>query len=403
MRSLGSEHLRTDLGFSAVANPMARPIEVAPPPPAAVGELHRRLPGYERTPLLSLPRLAERLAVAELLVKCETTRLGLPAFKMLGASWATWRALCDHLGWAPEPIPWDGLEDLALRLKPFLPLTLAAATDGNHGRAVARMAHLLGLGACIFVPEGTTPGRMEAIRSEGAEVVVVPGSYDDAVARSAAEAGERCLVVSDTSWPGYTDVPRYVIEGYATMFGEIDEALARAGRPHPDVVVVPIGVGALAAAAVTHYRAAAHAHTAGAGRRPVLIGVEPAGAACVTVSAQVGAPTLVPGPHDSIMVGLNCGLPSPVAWPLVSRGFDGFVTIGDGWARDAVRDLACAGVEAGETGAAAVGGLAAARLDTAPPPLGEMVGPSSRVLCLVTEGASDPAGWRRIVGAELLG
>lgn len=387
-------------GWRAVANPLAGPLDALAAPPAGVADFHRRLPGYAPTPLLSLPQLAERLGVAELLLKCESSRLGLPAFKMLGASWASWRALCDHLG--TEPGPWSSIDELAELLKGVLPLSLVAATDGNHGRAVARMARLLGFDARIFVPEGTTPGRIDAIASEGAAVTVVPGGYDDAVARSASEAGPRSLVVSDTSWPGYMDVPRYVIEGYATMFEEIDIALSAADRPGPDVVVVPIGVGALAAAAVVHYWAPS---SPGAPPGVTLLGVEPTDAACVTASALAGRVTTLSGEQRSIMVGLNCGTPSPVAWPVVSRGFGGFITVDDDWARDAVRTLASVGVEAGETGAAALAGVTALRTgaDDEVSPLAALVGRDSRILCLMTEGASDPVGWRRILGTEVVG
>ncbi len=388
-----------------------------------MADFHRRLPGYEATPLLSLPRLAARLGVAELLVKCESRRLGLPAFKMLGASWATYRALSDHLG--AEPGPWSDLDELAALLRPHLPLTLAAATDGNHGRAVAAMARLLGLGARILVPAGTSAGRIAAIASEGAVVEEVAGGYDDAVAHSATLAGPDCLVVSDTSWPGYTTVPGYVIEGYSTLFAEIDSALAGAGRRGPEVVVVPIGVGALAAAAAAHYRRP--------GAAPVgLVGVEPSDAACLSESVLAGEPVTLAGPQRSVMVGLNCGTPSLVAWPAVSAGFGTFVSIDDGWALDAVVDLAAAGVEAGETGAASVAGLAALLAAGVPaepaggspgasagpggasagavwepaggsPGPGRGIGPESRVLCLVTEGASDRDAWWRILGAEALG
>src|SRR6185437_13836038 len=144
-------------------------------------------------------------------------------------------------------------DELRERVASARPLTLVAATDGNHGRAVAHIAAMLGLQARIYVPADMVPARIAAIEGEGATVTVIDGGYDEAVARSAQDAGERRLVISDTSWPGYERVPAWVIEGYSTIFAEIDEALARAGRPQPDVVVVPIGVGALAAAAVRHY------------------------------------------------------------------------------------------------------------------------------------------------------
>ena len=181
---------------------------------------HRRLEGYSPSPLTETPELASELGVARLFVKDESSRLGLPSFKILGASWAVYRALGRHIGgWGD----WERLADLNHALKPHKPLALAAATDGNHGRAVARMARLLGLEARIFVPHGTAPARIDAIRDEGASCRVVNGTYDDAVDHSAGEASERCLVVSDTSWPGYEEVPAWVIEGYSTIFAEASE------------------------------------------------------------------------------------------------------------------------------------------------------------------------------------
>ena len=383
----------TGTEFAAVVNPLAGPVPRVEVPTAEVLAFHRRLPGYEPTPLLSVPALAERLGVASLLVKAESSRFGLPAFKMLGASWAVYKALRERLG--ADPGPWHDVDELAERLSPLRPFTLVAATDGNHGRAVARMARLVGLGARIFVPSGTTDARIAGIAGEGAEVIVVPGNYDAAVARSAEEEGPRSAVISDTSWPGYREVPRWVTEGYSTMFAEIDSSLAAAGRRQPDAVVVPIGVGALAAAAVEH----AQRH----GSRGALVGVEPTDAACATASALAGELVTLRGEQHSIMAGLNCGTPSPVAWPLVSRGMTGFLTIGDEWARRAVRELAAVGVEAGETGAAALGGLDALRDRGGAEALERVFAPTADVLVLVTEGASDLGAWRRILGVEVVG
>ena len=379
-------------GAGAGADPGADPGAWGASPTADVLAFHRRLPGYAATPLLSLPGVAARLGVGELVAKCESVRFGLPAFKMLGASWATYRALCARLGGEAQLGEWHDMDDLSRLVKPLLPFRLAAATDGNHGRAVARMARWLGFEARIFVPATTTQARIDAIGSEGAEVVVVDGGYDDVVTRSAREEGRRCLVISDTSWPGYADVPRWVIEGYATLFAEIDDAFGRSSRRRPDVVVVPIGVGALAAATVRHF-----------GSDAAVIGVEPTDAACVTASALAGRPITLAGEQRSIMAGLNCGTPSPVAWPVVSRGLAGFVTIDDDWARDAVRTFACCGVEAGETGAAALGGLTALVRQGRASALGGLVHERSSVLVLVTEGASDQPAWRKILGTELVG
>jgi diaminopropionate ammonia-lyase len=355
-------------------------VRAATPRASSGGEspvaFHRRLPGYEPTPVVDAPGLAAELGVSKLSVKDESRRLGLPAFKILGASWAVYRLLVSRLDQEPE---WRTLDELRAAFAPLGRLTLVAATDGNHGRAVAHMAALLGYDAHILVPAGTAPARIDGIASEGAQVTVVDGTYDDAVRASADLATDRALVVSDTSWAGYTEVPRRVIEGYSTIFAEVDAQLAEP----PDVVAIPMGVGALLAAAVEHYAA-----------RATIISVEPVSAACGLHSAAAGHPVVVPGPHDSIMAGLNCGTVSPVAWPVVSHGVDVFLAVDDPAAEQAMRDLATVGIVAGETGAAALAGLGA--LAAAMP--GEVRDRRALVLC--TEGATDPSAYRRIVGHD---
>lgn len=358
-----------------------------PSPPADLRDFHDRMPAYAPTALVDAPALAQDLGVGRVLIKAESRRMGLPSFKILGASWATYQAICTHLGREPER--WSNINELAARLAHLRPFTLATATDGNHGRAVAFMARLLGFDARIFVPSGMSEARIEAMQAEGAVVSVVDGDYDDAVARSAQEASDRCIVVSDTSWPGYERIPAQVIEGYATIFAEVDDALAAAGASQPDIVVVPMGVGAFMAAAVTHYRS----RPAG----PLLIGVEPLDANCVQESALAGDITHVPGPHSSIMVGLNCGRPSLIAWPRLASGVDWFVAVSDDDARRAMCDLASAGVVAGETGAAALAGLRSLLDDPAIRADASNLS-DLNVLVLVTEGATDPQAYERIVG-----
>jgi diaminopropionate ammonia-lyase len=362
---------------SGAANPDGPHSRADIGPGESPAALHRRFPGYTPTRIVDAPGLAAELGLASLTVKDESARLGLPSFKILGASWAVYRLLVGRLGREPE---WRDFDELRAELAPLGALTLVAATDGNHGRAVAHMARMLGYGSHIFVPAGTAAARIDAIESEGAPVTVVDGTYDDAVRASAGLAADDVLVVSDTSWEGYTEVPRTVIEGYATIFAEVDEQLA--ARP-PEVVVVPMGVGALAAAVVQHY--AAHA---------TVIVVEPLSAACGLHSAEAGFPVEVTGPHDSIMAGLNCGMVSIIAWPVVSAGVDVFVAIDDAAAEQAMRDLAQIGIVAGETGAAALAGLraavSAAVVDTR----------GRNVLVLCTEGATDPAAYERIVGRQ---
>jgi diaminopropionate ammonia-lyase len=375
----------------ALLNPLADTGRGLEPAGRAPLDFHRRLPEYAITPLVDTPGLASALGVGRVWVKDESWRLGLPAFKILGASWAVYRALERRSGGIGE---WGAVEELRGRLEPLLPMTLAAATDGNHGRAVARMAKLLGLGARIFVPADMAAARIESIESEGAEVVVVPGTYDEAVARSAEEAGEHCLVIADTSWPGYEDVPRWVIDGYSTILWEVSDELGRRGEDGPTLVVVQIGVGAFAAAVTRHFR------SPGVSPRPKILGVEPARAACALASAEAGGIVHLPGPHGSIMAGLNCGSPSVVAWPTVSRGIDLFVAIEDDRAREAMRMLAGAGIVSGETGAAGLAGLLAlSQEEGGRRTLG--LTEETRVLVFNCEGATDPEAYGRIVaGAE---
>lgn len=383
----------TEAYFASV-RPLDLPADLTPT--RAPHTFHQRLPGYAPTPLANSPQLAARLGVGKLWIKDESSRLGLPAFKILGASWAVAYAIEEWLRQKNITFqPWRTIEELAAQLAPLRPLMLAAATDGNHGRAVARMAKQLGLDAHIFVPLGTAQARIDALESEGAHVTVVDGTYDDAVAESAQLAGPNCLVISDTAWPGYDSIPRQVIAGYSTIFWEIDDELAQRNEHQPDIVVVQMGVGALAAAVVAHYRRLTTDN-----KHVTVIGVEPTRAACIMESMRAGELVMVPGPHDSIMAGLNCGTPSPVAWPLVSTGVDLYVAIDDEFAREGMRALADTGIIAGETGAAGVGGLLA--LLTGPDHAATRerlkIGPNSSVLVIVTEGATDPVAYEQIVG-----
>jgi diaminopropionate ammonia-lyase len=355
-------------------------------------DFHRKLPGYRPSPLVEAPSIAARLGVGTVWVKDESSRLGLPAFKVLGTSWAVYRALLRRIGGSVAT--WDTFDDLRDRFAPLKPLTLVAATDGNHGRAVARMARLLGLAAHILVPRDMTRARIEAIAGEGAEVTVVDGSYDAAVARSARLASDSALVISDTAWEGYTEIPRWIMAGYTTILRELDEQLARRGDTRVDLATVQMGVGGLATAVVWHYRRPELAE------KPGIVGVEPLAADCVLESARAGHIVEVPGPHHSIMAGLCCGLPSPVAWPVISKGIDVCVAIDDGWARAAMRELAQAGVVSGETGAAGLAGLLALLSGADREQRRHLLRltPESRVVVISTEGATDPQAYRQIVG-----
>jgi diaminopropionate ammonia-lyase len=296
-------------------------------------EFHRSLPGYGPTPLIDVPALAAELGVGRVLVKDESTRLGLPAFKVLGASWA-----CQQVQ-ARMP----GAHQVA-------------ATDGNHGRAVARMAVHFGVGATVFIPAVMLPETADMIADEGATVVRVDGDYDEAVrcAAAHADAGAGRALVQDTAWEGYTQVPGWIIEGYRTLLHEVDDELAARGAT-AHLVAVPVGVGSLAEAVVRHYRQSDQA-------RPRLLSVEPTTAACLLASLLAGSPVTVPT-EATVMAGLNCGTVSTTAWPVLRAGLDAAIAVSDDAALNAVDDLAVLGVPSGPCGAATLAGLRAALLD----------------------------------------
>ena len=362
-------------------NPFLRQVGVAPPSARAVLDYHRSIAGYAPTPLVTLPGLAARLGLGALLVKDESRRFGLNAFKGLGASWAL-RCLAD-----------------ARRRDGAAPLTtVATATDGNHGRAVAWAARMHGLAAVVFIPQHSAAARIAAIRGEGASVVPVDGSYDDAVARCAAESAARgWQVVADTGYEGYLEIPRLVAQGYATLFLETDAQVEERLLSQPDLVLVQGGVGALAAAAVEHYGPRRE--------RPRLAVVEPDDADCLleSILSEDGQPRAARGRQRSIMAGLNCGLPSLAAWPTLRRGVDLFLSVEDRFAEEAMRLLwrpapGDPRVEAGESGAAGLAGLIALLSDDAFRAARERLRLSgaTTALAINTEGATDPEGFQRI-------
>ncbi|GAA5136095.1 pyridoxal-phosphate dependent enzyme [Pseudonocardia adelaidensis] len=314
------------------------------PLPDGLLPFHRLLPGYAPTPLVELPEVAARLRVGHVLVKDESDRLGLPAFKMLGASWAVARAVRARIGGT-------SLDPDVLRAcvaESGATLLLCTATAGNHGRAVARTARLLGLPARIWV-SAATPGHLcAAIEGEGADVVRVDGQYDDAVAaaHAAAAVHDDAVLVQDTA-NGANDgeVPGWIVEGYATLLHEIHGELGRA----PDVLVVPVGVGSLALATATYGAAA-------------ILTVEPAEAACLLTSLAHGEPRTVRTGRTA-MAGLNAGTVSAAAWPVLRDRVTAAVAVPDEAALAAAEQLHTAGVAAGACGGAALAGLERALAD----------------------------------------
>ena len=365
---------------SAVSQPATHP-------PEALLAFHRSLPGYAPTPLVPLDSLAAELGVEKVWLKDETQRIGLPSFKIMGASWAVAAAIARHL-------TLDSLDLGSLRASlSGSGVQLCAATDGNHGRAVARMARLLGVPCRIFVPAGLAEDRIASIASEGAEVVRGTHTYDPTVMEAADwAASERALLTQDTSWSGYEEVPRQIVLGYDTILREVDDELRLRGFGTPTLVMAQAGVGSFASAVVAHY---------GSGDdRPQFVSIEPDSADCVAASIQEGLPTEAAGHLDSIMAGLNCGVVSELAWPILRDGLGAAVTIDDDGAREGMRELAQAGVSAGECSGAAVGGL---RLLLSDARWRERLGITSEscVLVFATEGVTEPSTYTSIVGGEL--
>lgn len=321
---------------------------------------HRGLAAYRATDLVDLPDLAAQLGIGRLLAKNEADRLGLPAFKGLGASWAINQVLAARTDSGPA--------------------TIVTATDGNHGRAVAHFSRLLGHRATIVIPPGVHPQAVQAVIDEGAHVVRVQGSYDDAVAHAADLArAPGHLLVQDTAWEGYQDVPAWIVEGYATMFGELDAQAQQLGVGQPDLVIVPAGVGSLLQGALQHYRSAPH-------RLATRVAcVEPETAACVLASVEAGQATAVPT-STTLMSGLNCGTVSSLAWPYIRDGLDAAVAITDAAGIQAARDLGDLGVAAGPCGGAGLGALRLIMKDERLR-FALDLGPTSVVAVLITEGS----------------
>lgn len=344
-----------------------------------------RHPGYAPTPLATLPALAAQLGVGALYAKDEGKRLDLGSFKALGGMYAVVRlVLAEASARLGRPVDADELTSPALRAV-AASMVFACATDGNHGRSVAAGARLVRSSCHVFVHEGVDPARRAAIAQQGATITVVPGAYDDAVeaaARACAAQGWHC--VSDTAWPGYEQIPLLVMQGYTLL---VKEALEQLPQP-PSHVFVQAGVGGLAAAI-----AACLALCFGP-RRPTLVVVEPARAACLLSSMFAGAPTRIAQMAPTSMAMLECHTPSTVAWDILTRAADAFMTVDEDDARAIVARLAQpAGgdpvLRSSESGGAGLAGLVRA---TADPTLRATLelDAHSRILVINTEGPAHP-------------
>ena len=333
-------------------------------------------PHLTPTPARALPALARELGLAGLFAKDESGRFGLNAFKLLGARFAIETLLADG----------------QLRKG----ATVVCASEGNHGRAVARAAREAGCSARVYMAHDVAPARADAIASEGAEVIRIDGSYDDAVRILQTDAAAHgWTIVSDTAWPGYERIPFLIMLGYTRMMDEVRDQGSGIGDQGFDAVFVQGGVGGLLCA-IASWCAFHWPHCK-------VIGVEPTQAACLQASARAGRPVAVEGPLNTTLAGLRNREVSPPAFASLLPNVDAFMAIDDVWALDAMRALAHPlngdkAIAAGASGSAALGGLLALCRDGSMTGVKQQLGlgHESRVLAIVSEGVTDPEHWSAV-------
>jgi threonine dehydratase len=332
----------------------------SPPAPSLslVRAFHRKLPAYAQTPLIKLEDLANEIGVRAIYLKDESSRFGLPAFKILGASWGTFRAIASRF-----KLPLDCDLETVKRSLTDSNTSLFAATDGNHGRAVARMGYWLDLPVVIYVPAGMHQSTIDLIESEGARVSRSTGNYDQAVLEAQAAADrDGGILVQDFAFGDYVEIPQvsglphendcqkltipqWIVDGYITMMSEIDDQLDEQLATH---VFAPVGVGSFAQAVTSHFRRE--------GSSTRVIGVEPDNAACLWKSLSRGKPTVIET-IPTIMAGLDCGTVSLTAWPILSKGLSASLTVSDFEAHSAALYLKSCGISAGPCSGSTVAAL----------------------------------------------
>jgi diaminopropionate ammonia-lyase len=363
---------------------------------AAAEDVERHLSfrkNHAETPLVALPGLAAEMGVASIHVKDEGHRLGLGSFKALGGAYAVIRLVLEEaskrFGRAVDISELHTQKVSAVAAT----MTVACATDGNHGRSVAQGAELVGAKSAIFVHSGVSDARVAAIGRFGAEMIRVDGNYDHSVKEAARVAAEKgWIIVSDTSWPGYERIPGLVMQGYTAL---VREAWRKLPEP-PTHVFIQSGVGGIAAAVAGHLAIAC------GDKRPVFTVVDPARAACIVETARAGHPVTIAHGAPTVMAMLECYEPSLVAWRILSRVADAFMTVDEEDAIAVMKRLADPvqgdpAIVAGESGGVGLAGLLKAVAD---PAIKSALGidDSSRILVVNTEGATDPAKYEEIVG-----
>jgi diaminopropionate ammonia-lyase len=366
-----------------------------------VKTFHESFPQYSQTPLVKLDHMAEFLGLGQVFVKDESYRFGLNAFKVLGGSFAMAKYIAQQTGKDVSELPYSVLTSDKLR-EEFGQATFFTATDGNHGRGVAWAANKLGQKSVVFMPKGSTETRLNNIAAEGATVTIEECNYDECV-RMAADAAAKTkngVVVQDTAWDGYEEIPAWIMQGYGTMALEANEQLEEYGCDRPTHVFIQAGVGSLAGA-VQGYFANRYPDNP-----PKVVVVEADIAACLYKGAKVGDGSIqfVGGDLITIMAGLACGEPNTISWDILKNHVDTFVAAPDWAAAQGMRMLAApvkgdAPICSGESGAAPFGVLAAIMMMDEYKELRDHLGldKDSKVLLFSTEGDTDPDRYKAIV------
>ncbi|MDB0581139.1 diaminopropionate ammonia-lyase [Salinicoccus roseus] len=362
----------------------------------AVKMFHESVPGYDETPLIHLDNLAESIGVGNIYVKDESKRFGLNAFKGLGGIYAVAEYFRNH-----EGMEFDGFDGLLSALENRPPVTFATATDGNHGKGLAWAASLLGQQAKVFMPVGSEASRLEAIRELGAEAEIMNMNYDDTVERVAALAEENgWVLVQDTAWPGYEEVPLSIMKGYTTIIKEVQSQLGKNVFHGITHVFLQAGVGSFAGAMA----AALFELTGGEG--PMIIIVEPDQADCFHRSIQnpSGDPQRVTGALDTMMAGLACGEPSIQGWEILKASADAFISCGDETSARGMRLLGKPegddqNIISGESGAAPFGAFHRLMTEAEYQEERQRLGlnGTSNVLFISTEGDTDSRNYERVM------
>lgn len=361
---------------------------------------HSSFPQYQPTPLRRQKCLAQQLGVGEIYVKDESYRFGLNAFKVLGGSFAIGRYIAQRLGRDISELPFQVMTSQEIQ-KQLGQLTFVTATDGNHGRGVAWTANQLGQRSVVYMPKGSAQERLENIRKENSDASITDLRYDDTV-RLAKQRAEQpdCVLVQDTSWDGYTEVPSWILQGYTTMANEIRVSLQERGLQPPTHIFLQAGVGSMPASLAGYFT------NVYAENKPVITVVEPNKADCLfrTAKAADGQMHFVTEEMNTIMAGLACGEPCPIAWEVLRGCADYFISFPDYAAAKGMRILSSPVGEderiiSGESGASAFGCVSEILLNPSLKALRDQLGldENSRLLFISTEGATDRENYRAIV------